>query len=98
MSEAEDGNIFNMEVIINPLAATKAATVPPEAWGIKNQEGGASIFDAVAIIQSCRVMLTPDDFVDLWAYDLEIDNDKEPVTDNAEPPDELEDVGKWIEP
>ena len=73
-SKAEDGNIFNAKVIANPPAAPKAATVPPEAGGIENQEAQASIFDDVVTLQPGRVTLTLDDLVDLWARGLEIDD------------------------
>ena len=45
-----------------------------------------------------KVALTADDFVALWACGLEIDNDNQPMPDNAEPPDELEVVGEWVLP
>ena len=92
-SEAEDGNITT-----NCPANPKAATAPPEAGGIENQESQASIFDAVATIQPGRVMLTPDDSMDLLACGLETDNNNQPVLENADPPDELEDVQEWIKP
>ena len=38
VSEAEDGNIFHEGVATNPPAASEAATAPPEAGGIENQE------------------------------------------------------------
>ena len=38
MSEAEDGNIYDVEVTTNPPAAPEAATAPPEAADIENQE------------------------------------------------------------
>ena len=74
MSEAEDSNIFKVEVTANHPAALED-TVPPEAGGIENEEAWASIFDAVATIQPDRVTLNPDDLVDLWACNLKIDDD-----------------------
>ena len=49
-------------------------------------------------VQPGRVACTPDDLVDLWAHGLKIENNNQPVSENVEPPDELEDVDEWIEP
>ena len=42
-------------------------------------------FYSVATIQPGRVALTLDDLVDLWAHGLEINNDNQLVSENAEP-------------
>ena len=49
-------------------------------------------------IEPGRVAITPDDLVELQACGLETDNNNQPVLENAESPDELKDVGEWIEP
>ena len=97
ISEAEEGNIFEAEVTMNAPAALDAAAAPPEAEDSENEEANASIFDAILTIQPGRGALTSNDLVDLRAHALEIDNNNQPVPENAENPDELEDVGEWIE-
>ena len=94
--EAEDGNIFEAEAIANPPAAPEAFTAASEAEDSENEEVQTSIFDAVVTNQPGRVALTPDDLVDLWAHRFKIDENNQLVLENAEPPDELEVVGKCV--
>ena len=49
-------------------------------------------------IQPDSMALTPDDFIDLWACGLEIEDNNQPLPENAEPPDGLEVVGEWVLP
>ena len=96
MSETEDGNIFKAEVIMNPPAAPEASTAPPEVENREDEEAQASIFNYVII--PGRVTLASDDFVDLWAHGLEIDNNNQLVPENVKPLDKLEVVGEWVLP
>ena len=97
-SEAENGNIFEVEVTMNPPDASDASTATPEADDSKNEEVKGSSFDAVATIQPGKVAVTPDDLVDLQACVLEINNNNQLVPENAEPPNELEVNGEWVLP